>query len=544
MEARDAHRLGAAILAVCLFSAAEISAATFKTTNFVVTAPTADVAEEVGKTAEMFRRELAIEWLGQEMPAWSAPCPISVKVGQLGAGGATTFSFDRGEVFGWKMNIQGSLERILDSVLPHEVSHTIFACHFRRPLPRWADEGAATLVEHESERRRQTLTVQQVIKTDKRIGLRNLFSMKEYPRDMRDVLTLYAEGYSLADWLVQRGGKSRYLAFIEDAHRRGWDAALSQHYGMKSVEDFEKVWTDWVLAGSPPLAIEDARSLASNSSPSGKQPNVAAGNPSGRATDGSDSAPAFVVRGQTPRGDNPGDGTLARNRTENDDRGSDLEAPSPSAKRLRDNGGRPASDAADRSFAGLGAGYSAPYRSDAPRSEFPVGSRPGAPLAGDDAHARSGSNGSLAQTESRPTRPSSAAAIVRIENNGLAQLDNGTLPARSPTGSVGMNAGEPSRGLFGSRPTDTGFRVRPNSAPGSSLVAENRSGTAGKSAKTLPLSGGGSAVSPVRGTGSGESAQFASDGGRSSKKRLEWSESPKENRFDFWGPILKGLRGN
>ena len=44
-----------------------------------------------------------------------------------GAGGATSFVFDRGEVFGWKMNIQGSRERILDSVLPHEVTHTIFA---------------------------------------------------------------------------------------------------------------------------------------------------------------------------------------------------------------------------------------------------------------------------------------------------------------------------------------------------------------------------------------------------------------------------------
>ena len=55
------------------------------------------------------------------------------------------------EVFGWDMKIQGSEERVLDSVLPHEVTHTIFASHFRQPLPRWADEGACTTVEHVSE---------------------------------------------------------------------------------------------------------------------------------------------------------------------------------------------------------------------------------------------------------------------------------------------------------------------------------------------------------------------------------------------------------
>ena len=68
----------------------------------------------------------------------------------LGAGGATTFQFQDGEVFGWRMSIQGSRERMLDSVLPHEITHMIFASHFRQPLPRWADEGGATSVEHAS----------------------------------------------------------------------------------------------------------------------------------------------------------------------------------------------------------------------------------------------------------------------------------------------------------------------------------------------------------------------------------------------------------
>lgn len=240
--------LALAHLSIGLSSA---SGAQYRTPNFVVTATSSDVAEKVGQAAEYYRKELAIEWTGREMPSWTKPCPIKVKVGNIGAGGATTFSFDRGEVFGWKMNVQGTLERILDSVIPHEVNHTIFACHFRRPLPRWADEGAATLTEHASEKNRQTRLLNQVIRTTRRIPLRRLLVMKEYPKDMNDVLTLYAEGYALADLLVQEGGKARYLNFLNDGHHRGWDFALRKHYKYNSVDDLERRWSDWVIAGSP-----------------------------------------------------------------------------------------------------------------------------------------------------------------------------------------------------------------------------------------------------------------------------------------------------
>ena len=238
--------------------------AVHRTPNFTVSAESETVARQVGQTAEACRRRLAVEWLGQPMPKWSAPCPIRVKVGQIGAGGATTFSFDRGEVFGWKMTVQGSLERILDSVIPHEVSHTIFASHFRRPLPRWADEGAATLVEHESERRRQTLLLNQVLRNRTRIPLRRLLAMTEYPAESRGVMSLYAQGYSLADFLVEQGGRKRYLEFLDVAHKSGWDKAIRQCYKHAGVERLEERWRGWVLAGSPRISAEPGTLLAVN----------------------------------------------------------------------------------------------------------------------------------------------------------------------------------------------------------------------------------------------------------------------------------------
>jgi hypothetical protein len=248
MDCMDASLAGAYLwLSLCL------TTATAETANFVVTAPTAEFAQQVADAAEIYRQELSVEWTGREMPRWSQRCPIHVKVGSYGAGGSTTFNFERGEVFGWNMQVQGTAERILDSVLPHEVNHTVFACYFRRPLPRWADEGAASLIEHSSERLRLRKIHEQAYHSRKLIPLQKLLSMKEYPTEHQAVLTLYAEGYSLADYLIQQSDKPTYLRFLEAAHQRGWEFAFREFYGYDSINTLESDVNRWLMAGSPDL---------------------------------------------------------------------------------------------------------------------------------------------------------------------------------------------------------------------------------------------------------------------------------------------------
>ena len=251
-----------ALHACLLFVMTATPAVTIETPNFIVTAPTPDFARQVAHAAEIYRRELAVEWLGREMPNWDQRCPIFCKVGEYGAGGATSFNFENGHVFGWRMNVQGTEERILDSVLPHEVNHTIFASHFRRPLPRWADEGAATLIEHESERLRLKKIHEQVMRTTRKIPLEQLLPMREYPSDTQQVLTLYAEGYSLADYLIQRSNKHLYLQFLSVAMKSGWTPALKRFYNYSSIADLERDLDGWVLAGSPALVSPAGQQLA------------------------------------------------------------------------------------------------------------------------------------------------------------------------------------------------------------------------------------------------------------------------------------------
>jgi hypothetical protein len=267
--------LGLILLGACL--AGPTQAAGYRTANFVVDAPTETLARRIGDAAEQYRHDLAIEWTGQPLPRWSRPCPIQAQVApNLGAGGATSFVFDKGEVFNWTMTIQGSEQRILDSVLPHEITHTIFASHFRRPLPRWADEGACTTVEHPVERARQHRLLIEFLTTGRGIAFPQMFAMREYPAD---VLPLYSQGYSLARYLIERGGRHKYVAFVGDGLAADdWSGALTKHYGVTSVPQLQHTWLEWVKLGcpAPPASVALASTPATDWSrmPRGQSPDA------------------------------------------------------------------------------------------------------------------------------------------------------------------------------------------------------------------------------------------------------------------------------
>ena len=261
MQSRKLERRSFLVVAitVLVLPANVLCAAGYRTANFVVEAPNPQLAQKIGDAAEQYRHDLAIEWIGQPLPRWSQPCPITAEVAPtLGAGGATSFVFDRGEVFNWTMTIQGSEERILDSVLPHEVTHTIFASHFRQPLPRWADEGACTTVEHPVERARQHRLLIEFLRTGRGISFPEMFAMKEYPAD---VLPLYSQGYSLARYLIERGGRKRYIQFVGDGlASSNWPESLSQYYGIHDIAKLQNVWLEWVKRGcpAPPASVAAA----------------------------------------------------------------------------------------------------------------------------------------------------------------------------------------------------------------------------------------------------------------------------------------------
>ena len=165
--------------------------------NFSTTEP------DLLTTAEAARERSARFWSGKSLPGrWSSPCPVQWSNRSGPGSGMTCFQIQGGEVFGWRMTLCGDRDTVLRDVLPHEVDHTVRASLCRRPLPRWLDEGCASLFESESShqqlrRLRQTSQTQQLQAAT--------IDQLSYPASNTDTTQLYAEGFSLVEFLLSRG---------------------------------------------------------------------------------------------------------------------------------------------------------------------------------------------------------------------------------------------------------------------------------------------------------------------------------------------------
>jgi RNA polymerase sigma factor (sigma-70 family) len=208
---------------------------TVRSANFQVTAPSARIARLVADTAERTRKDAAVAWLGKEQPPRAEICRITVIVSHQGSGGATTFNFDGGKVTA-DMHVEGELDRLLADQIPHEVTHVVLADHFRKPLPRWADEGIALLSESEDEQARNLQYLAQAAAQGDLIQIKALCAARDYPEN---VMTFYAESYCLAKVLVDRKDRATLVGFVRDGMKDGWESAAKVHYGA-SLDDLER----------------------------------------------------------------------------------------------------------------------------------------------------------------------------------------------------------------------------------------------------------------------------------------------------------------
>jgi len=93
--------------------------------------------------------------------------------------------------------------------------------------------------------------LQRFLRTGRGISFSRMFAMKEYPRD---VMPLYAQGYTLAEFLIAQGGRRRYVAYVEDGLKSSdWSEATRRHYGIENLGVLQNQWLAWVGKGCPPL---------------------------------------------------------------------------------------------------------------------------------------------------------------------------------------------------------------------------------------------------------------------------------------------------
>ena len=219
------------VFAICHAFQYEAEAVSVRSRNFIVHGPDQNVIHSVAQKAEDLRHKIAMAWLGKPLPAWPKPCPIQLKLTGGEAGGVTSFSFDQGRVTDQEMNLEGSAERILNSALPHEITHTVFAWHFGAPMPRWADEGACMLSEDHRELARQDEIINGLIDRKGHMPLGALF-----------VISGLEEASS---GMIEIGGRDRFLKFVGDGTKIGWDTATRRHYNLPDSKELDRAWRSW-----------------------------------------------------------------------------------------------------------------------------------------------------------------------------------------------------------------------------------------------------------------------------------------------------------
>jgi hypothetical protein len=118
-------------------------------------------------------------------------------------------------------------------------------------------------VEHQSERNKHQTMLVQFLRTGRGIAFSQMFAMREYPSD---VMPLYAQGYSTAEFLIETGGRRKYVEFLGDGLKtEDWPGAIRRHYGIADLGQLQNTWLAWVKQGSPPIKTEEAAAVAAAS---------------------------------------------------------------------------------------------------------------------------------------------------------------------------------------------------------------------------------------------------------------------------------------
>lgn len=237
-----------AAIVVLLLAAGAAHGATARSDNFIITAPNQQLADAVADCAEKWRTYHFVHWFGQEpdqVRDWSKPAEITVELAgpESGGGGATTMvHHPNGAVTDFGGRWLGPYQRLVDAVVPHEVFHTVAHSMHGKPIPRWLDEGWATVTESDTARQMQLQFFREMAQGRRLFRTAELHAMTQYPPDARRMMEMYAQAYVQVEYILATHGREslpQLLAADGDVRSLGY----------QSVNQFEQRWLAWVEQG-------------------------------------------------------------------------------------------------------------------------------------------------------------------------------------------------------------------------------------------------------------------------------------------------------
>jgi len=207
--------------------------------DFIVLAPNQSLADGVLAKASAFRREIALEWLNEEIPLGVGRTVIHVQLSERDKG--LFLPIDSPDRKMHKMWIQ-TTESKIDSTLRHEIAHLVMTTNFPDRLPAFIDEGIACRYDDANRKEIRRKITKWLLQ---RGGLPRLQSLLEEQNISTDSQTTYTAAASLTEFLLSKGKNSTLLSFAVAGQETGWNKAVKSHYAYDSVDALQVAWESW-----------------------------------------------------------------------------------------------------------------------------------------------------------------------------------------------------------------------------------------------------------------------------------------------------------
>lgn len=209
--------------------------------NFVVYAPTQELASEVIQRAESLRKEFAREFFGEVIPTGVGLTSIHVRLSENADEGRTWLTDDpkRGCHLVWL----STTDNTFPTSLRHEMIHVVLGTKLFGRVPCWADEGLACIYDEPEHIRSRQRLVEAFARNGNWPDIRR---MLDEPKLADTEHAAYATAASLTRFFLNRGDRAKFLAFAQAGPRDGWDRALNDHYRIHNTTELVVQWQDWV----------------------------------------------------------------------------------------------------------------------------------------------------------------------------------------------------------------------------------------------------------------------------------------------------------
>jgi hypothetical protein len=222
-----------------------------QTTNFrVFHRNLPELAAKVARTAERTRIMTYRQWFGRTPSPWPLQCDIylypTARDYHMATGvpevvpGHSSFQYDGGRLVSRRIDLHCDCPTMVSAVLPHETTHSVLHGMFdQEALPRWANEGIATLAEPLPQISVQIQRLPRYRDGGQLFDTQALMETKDYP--LHHVSAFYAQSVSLVSFLTASKKPQVFTRFLREAQQIGYEKALEDNYGW-SFPELEQHW--------------------------------------------------------------------------------------------------------------------------------------------------------------------------------------------------------------------------------------------------------------------------------------------------------------